>query len=63
MTDRIVYVPVTPGGTVVMHCQASTKQKAILKLMKAASHMPYKNWHEFAARGYTIAEYKEHDII
>jgi hypothetical protein len=58
MSKQLYYVPVTPGGTMVFDCKASTKQKAILNLMKAASHMPYKNWHEFAARGYTIEECK-----
>ena len=56
MSKQTYYVPITPGGTAIMSGKALTKQRAILNLMRAAKHMPYKNWHEFAQRGYTIKE-------
>jgi len=50
------WVPVTPGGTIVVDCAASTKEAAIEKLLKVTAHMPYGEWKYYKARGYTIEE-------
>lgn len=61
------FVPVTPAGTPVpygAYCTptktlaAKTREQAIKNLMADAAHMPYKTWADFAARGYTIEEWK-----
>lgn len=48
------YIPVTPGGTMLVGLAASTEQEAIRRLMKDAAHMPYGTWANFQRRGYTI---------
>jgi len=48
------YVPVTPGGTMLINLASKTKKKAWKKLMKSASHMPYGNKKAFKERGYTV---------
>lgn len=65
---RILYVPTTPAGTPIMYgyggragkmVAAHDRDTAIKNIMEDASHMPYKTWEEFEARGYTIAEYTQ----
>lgn len=65
---KILYVPTTPAGTPIVYGSGGmmgkkvasyNRDNAIKNLLKDASHMPYKNWVEFEARGYTIDEYKE----
>jgi hypothetical protein len=48
------YVPVTPGGSVLMHLESKTRKKAWKRLMKEAAHMPYQNQKEFEKRGYEV---------
>lgn len=56
-----MYVPVTPGDTVLMHLEADTEEKAIKNLLKDAAHMPYDGWEGFKDRGYYIAWYDDDD--
>ena len=58
-TAKEFYVPVTPGGSVLMDCAGQTEWEAIDNLLEAASHMPYDGWDSpdglgFKQRGYTI---------
>jgi len=48
------YIPVTPGGTVLVHLEAKTEQGAWDKLMHDARHMPYTGKEDFIKRGYTV---------
>lgn len=57
----IIFVPTTPAGTPIWSAKATTKQKAIVNLMREAAHMPYKSWSEFKHRGYTIEEYSQQE--
>ena len=50
------YVPVTPGGTVVMWLEAATEDEAWNKLLIDAAHMPYNGKQGFINRGYTVEE-------
>lgn len=50
------WIPVTPGGSVLIHLEAKTEEKAWKKLMKEAAHMPYPNKQAFIDRGYTVEE-------
>lgn len=52
------YVPVTPGGTPVLHIAADTEEQAIANLLEDAAHMPYDGWPGFKARGYTIEKWE-----
>ncbi len=54
--NKITYVPVTPGGTVLMHLERTTEKEAIKALLKDAAHMPYKTWENFEKRGYYIGK-------
>lgn len=56
---KVIFVPVTPAGTYVMHLQSDTEEEAIAKLLKDAAHMPYNGWKEFQDRGYTISRLEE----
>lgn len=56
---KVIYVPVTPAGTYVMHLHSDTEDEAIAKLLKDAAHMPYKGWEGFQNRGYTISKLEE----
>lgn len=51
---KVVYIPVTPGGTYCDWLASDTEQQAIKKLLKDASHMPYNGWPGFRARDYRI---------
>ncbi len=53
------YIPVTPGGTLVVGLAAATRKEAIRRLLKDASHMLYGTWENFQRRGYTIENYPE----
>ena len=50
----IIYVPVTPAGTPLIHLKGVTRGQAINNLLKDAGHMPYEGWHGFERRGYKI---------
>lgn len=57
----VVYVPVTPGGTILVNLAASTEQEAIDNLLRDAAHMPYDGWDSaegmgFKQRGYEICK-------
>ncbi len=56
---NIIYIPVTPAGTELFDLQAKTEQGAWDKLMRAASHMPYKTKENFIKRGYTVDKFEE----
>ncbi len=50
-----LYYAVTPGGTLLLETESNSFEGAVKNLLEQASHMPYKNWHGFKKRGYTIA--------
>ena len=50
----MIYIPVTPAGTLCDWLECKTKQSAIDALLKDAAHMPYKTWDNFYERGYRI---------
>ena len=52
-----VWIPSTPGGTLLAHLESKTEDQAWEKLMIDAAHMPYKDRSAFADRGYTVSEY------
>ncbi len=52
--DKVTYFPVTPGGTVCTWLESNTEAEAWDKLLKDASHMPYKGKRGFIQRGYTV---------
>ncbi len=56
-----VFVPVTPGGTILVNLAALTEQGAIDNLLRDAAHMPYDGWDSpsgfgFKQRGYEICK-------
>ena len=53
------YVPVTPGGTYCFWLASKTEAEAWKKLLKDASHMPYKGKEDFIKRGYTIEKVEQ----
>ena len=53
------FIPVTPGGTLVVGLAADTYHEAKKRLMHDAAHMPYPNWKAFKKRGYVIEEWSE----
>lgn len=56
MKPKRRFIPMTPAGTVLADCEASTEDGAWKNLMKAAAHMPYTGQAEFEKRGYTVGE-------
>jgi hypothetical protein len=56
---KVIYVPVTPAGTYLMHLESGTEDEAINKLLNDAKHMPYDGWKGFQDRGYTISKLEE----
>lgn len=48
------FEPVTPAGTPCTWLTSKTEQQAWEKLLKDASHMPYKGVEGFKRRGYTV---------
>ena len=57
----VVYVPVTPGGTVCDWLAKSTEQEAWDALLQDAEHMPYDGIDGFKQRGYTVEKFTECD--
>ena len=56
-TDRgILFVPITPGGTVLLELASETENEAWKKLMRASAHMPYCGREQFERRGYRVAQ-------
>lgn len=53
---KVIYVPVTPAGSYLMHLESYTENGAIEKLLIDAKHMPYATWAGFKLRGYTISK-------
>ena len=53
------WVPVTPGGSILMHLESNTKEEAWKKLLIDAAHMPYDGKQGFINRGYTVKEFEE----
>lgn len=54
-----VYIPITPGGTPLLHLGAYTEDKAWENLMIEAAHMPYESKEAFIRRGYEVWEMQE----
>ena len=52
-----VFIPSTPGGTLLAHLESATEAQAWKALMKDAAHMPYPDKAAFIERGYTVSEY------
>lgn len=65
-TEDGLFVPVTPGETILTNLAAKTEEEAIANLLKDASHMPYHGWSctdkgcvgGFKERGYEIWKVK-----
>jgi hypothetical protein len=62
-TEQELYVPVTPGETILTNLAAKTEEEAIANLLKDAAHMPYDGWdspdgYGFKQRGYEIWKVK-----
>lgn len=63
-TETELFVPVTPGETILTHLAAKTEEEAIANLLKDAAHMPYHGWSctkkncigGFKERGYEICK-------
>jgi len=55
---KFTYVPFTPSGSMLAHLESKTEEAAWNKLMRDASHMPYKTKENFIKRGYTVEEIK-----
>lgn len=51
------YVPVTPGGSVLMHLEAKSEKQAWNNLLKDVRHMPYRSVKDLQERGYTVEEF------
>lgn len=51
---QYMYVPSTPGGTMLLHLAGDTEEQAWKYLMAEASHMPYVDKEGFQQRGYTV---------
>jgi hypothetical protein len=54
-----MFIPETPGGTVLVHLKSKTEEGAWAKLLKDAAHMPYKTKENFIKRGYKVNNWKE----
>ena len=50
------FVPLTPGGTILMDLESDTEEGAWNKLLNAAAHMPYPDKQGFIDRGYTVEQ-------
>lgn len=59
MLDKITYMPITPGGTILMHLESDTEEGAWDKLLEDASHMPYRTKANFIKRGYEIGTIRD----
>ncbi len=63
-SGEAVFVPVTPGGTILVNLASRTEQGAIDNLLQDAAHMPYHGWSctdmgcigGFKERGYEICK-------
>ena len=51
------FVPITPGGTILIQLEKETEQEAWDMLLKDAAHMPYKSIKDFKKRGYKIIKF------
>lgn len=56
--SKTVYIPETPAGTVLVHLQANTEEKAWKNLMIDSAHMPYKTKENYIRRGYKVEEWE-----
>lgn len=60
MSERkVVYVPITPGGTPCGWLSADTEDKAWRNLIADIVHMPYQNKDHLTYRGYTVEQFVE----
>ena len=57
--EQMIFVPITPGGTVCIWLEASTRKQAWKNLLKDAEHMPYKDKGAFVKRGYSVEKLTE----
>lgn len=55
---QFAWFPETPAGTVLMHLESKTEEEAWKKLLKDASHMPYKTKENFIKRGYKVLRWE-----
>ena len=49
-----IFVPMTPGGTPILHLKATTEEEAWKNLLEDAKHMPYGTVENFKKRGYKM---------
>lgn len=59
MPGKIIFVPVTPGGTPCGWLASNTEAQAWAKLLKDAAHMPYRGVDGFKKRGYMVEQFEE----
>lgn len=57
-----IFVPVSPGGTVIHWLHASDEGEAWKKLLEDAAHMPYKGIAGFKSRGYRVEQMTEAEL-
>lgn len=57
-----VFVPVSPGGTVIHWLKSEDEATAWVKLLVDAQHMPYAGKEGFEQRGYRVVEMSEADL-
>ena len=55
----VLFIPITPAGTPLLHIGAKTETKAWANLLREAAHMPYKTIENFKIRGYTMGRSKQ----
>lgn len=54
-----IFVPVSPGGTVIHWLKSDAEDEAWTKLLADAAHMPYAGKEGFEERGYRVVEMTE----
>lgn len=52
-----MFVPVTPGGSVLVELKRNSEAAAWAALLRDAGHMPYKTIEAFKKRGYVVEPY------
>lgn len=57
-----IFVPVSPGGTVIHWLKSEDEATAWAKLLVDAAHMPYIGIAGFKSRGYRVESMTEEDL-
>ena len=51
-----VYVPCTPGGSLLFHLESETEEEAWEALLDETAHMPYQSVEALKSRGYSVVK-------